>query len=236
MERVGDLQESALNPGAMQPQHTRLLAKIELALASPWKVRNEVKRLLSVPHTRIIFCLKGITWGQKWKVFGLPIIQKHRGSEILIGPRVELRSWLRTNPLTPNHPVVLSTRAKGAIITIGEDCGLTGTTIVAAERVTIGDRVLLGSNVTIVDTDFHPIDIAERRRHGQAAHRPVLIGDDVFIGMNSLVMKGVTIGPGSVIGANSVVTKDVPPNVVAAGNPARIVRRLTALGQSRETE
>jgi acetyltransferase-like isoleucine patch superfamily enzyme len=76
-----------------------------------------------------------------------------------------------------------------------------------------------------MDTDFHPLD-PERRRNDplDGATRPVVIEDDVFIGMNSLILKGVRLGKGCVIGAGSVVTHDVPAGAVAAGNPARIIR------------
>jgi len=101
---------------------------------------------------------------------------------------------------------------------------MTGGTLCAAERIEIGDHVTIGANVTVVDSDFHPIDPVRRLTHpndGQTS--PVFIENNVFIGMNSLILKGVKIGEGSVIGAGSVVTKDVPPGVIAAGNPARVI-------------
>jgi acetyltransferase-like isoleucine patch superfamily enzyme len=95
--------------------------------------------------------------------------------------------------------------------------------IVATESVEIGDRVLLGSNCVVIDTDFHPVDLVQRRQRFQSLDsQPVFIDDDVFVGMNCLVLKGVSIGKGSVIGAGSVVTGDIPSGVVAAGNPARV--------------
>jgi acetyltransferase-like isoleucine patch superfamily enzyme len=125
--------------------------------------------------------------------------------------------------------VVLATRTAKAVISVGSDCGFTGVTLVAAERIEIGDRVLIGANATVVDTDFHPLGWQERRRDVNGGeHRAVIIEDDVFIGMNSLILKGVRIGRGSVVGAGSVVTKDVPSDVVAAGNPAQVVRYFRA--------
>jgi acetyltransferase-like isoleucine patch superfamily enzyme len=89
------------------------------------------------------------------------------------------------------------------------------------------DRVQVGANSTIVDTDFHPLTPAGRARDFLAgAHAPIVIEDDVFIGMQSLILKGVTIGRGSVVGAGSVVTRDVPAGVVVAGNPATVVKEL----------
>ncbi|CAN5782576.1 DapH/DapD/GlmU-related protein [soil metagenome] len=201
--------------------------RLALALEAPWRVSNELRRLLILPYIKMVFRLNGIIWGHSCRILGAPIVQCVRPSSITLGHRVTLRSWPASNPLTPNHPVVLATRKHGAVIQIGDDCGFTGTTLVAAERIQIGNRVQIGANSTIVDTDFHPIQVEERARdflNGQ--HAPIIIEDDVFIGMQSLILKGVTIGRGSVVGAGSVVTKNVPAGVVVAGNPARIVKEL----------
>lgn len=200
---------------------SNLLADIQ---AMPWRLKNEGRRILSYPYIRSAFAYHGVAWGSGWRILGMPIIQRHRESDILLGDGLSLRSWPRTNPLVPNHPVVLATRTASAVLRIGNDCGLTGTTIVAAEEVVLGDRVLIGANVTVADTDFHPLTPEGRAVDINAGkHAPIYVGDDVFVGMNSLVLKGVTIGPGSVVGAGSVVTRDVPARTIVAGNPAREV-------------
>jgi acetyltransferase-like isoleucine patch superfamily enzyme len=85
----------------------------------------------------------------------------------------------------------------------------------------------VGGNASIVDTDFHPLTPEGRAKDINAgAAAPIVIKDDVFVGMDALVMKGVTIGAGAVVGAGSVVTQDVPPRTVMAGNPAAVVREL----------
>jgi acetyltransferase-like isoleucine patch superfamily enzyme len=179
------------------------------------------------PLVRAQFAWHGIAWGRGWKIFGRPIIQRHRGSRIALGDGLTLRSWPRSNPLAPTAPVVLSTRRADAVLEVGDDCGFTGTTLVAADRLTIGDRVLVGGNASIVDFDFHPLMPEGRAKNINAgAAAPIVIGDDVFVGMDALVMKGVTIGEGAVVGAGSVVTQDVPPRTVVAGNPAQVVREL----------
>ncbi|MBK8022406.1 MAG: hypothetical protein IPK19_13520 [Chloroflexi bacterium] len=180
-----------------------------------------------LPLVRLQFALAGISWGKGWMIYGRPIVQRHRAGAIRIGSHLMLRSWAASNPLAPNHPVVLTAREAGSILTIGDHFGMTGGAVVCAERVTIGHRVFVGANTVITDTDFHPLDAATRRANpADAVTAPVVIEDDVFIGMACLILKGVTIGQGSVIGAGSVVTRDVPPGVIAAGNPARVIRTL----------
>jgi galactoside O-acetyltransferase len=88
----------------------------------------------------------------------------------------------------------------------------------------IGDNVLIAPNVTISPTG-HPVH-PDLRRGGSQFSIPIRIGDDVWIGSNVVILPGVTIGKNSVIGAGSVVSKDVPENVVAVGNPCRVLREI----------
>ncbi len=90
--------------------------------------------------------------------------------------------------------------------------------------VTIGDGVKLGPGVQLY-TVGHPIDPTERKRGLEFAH-PIVIEENVWIGGGSIVLPGITIGRNAVIGAGSIVTKDIPANVVAAGNPCRVIRQV----------
>ncbi len=98
-------------------------------------------------------------------------------------------------------------------------------TLVDDTKIFIGDNVLIAPNVVIA-TAAHPANPV-LRRYGLQYNLPVHIGNDVWIGSGAMIMPGVTIGSGSIIGAGSVVTKDVPENVVAAGNPCRVIRPIT---------
>lgn len=204
-----------------------MMETVTEALQMPWRLKNEARRILAYPYHRCAFAYHGVSWGRGWRVLGMPIIQRHRASDIVLGDGLSLRSWPRTNPLVPHHPVVFATRKPGAVIEVGDDCGFSGTVLVADERITVGEWVQIGSNVTVADTDFHPLRPEVRREDfnaGTAA--PIVIEDDVFVGMNSLILKGVTVGTGSVVGAGSVVSQDVPPGTVVAGNPATVVAEL----------
>ena len=134
----------------------------QLAWNMPWVIRYEIKRYLAFPYIRLMFFIQGIPWGNRWKIWSMPIIQRYLGSRINLGYGIALRSWHSTNPLTPNHPVVLATRTADAAIEIGEDTGMTGSTIVSAEHIRIGNRVLVGANAVIIDTDFHPHALSKR--------------------------------------------------------------------------
>lgn len=197
------------------------------SLDTPWKIRNEVYRWLALPAVRLLFAYYSIEWGRNWRIYGIPIIQKHRQSHMQFGNGLHLRSSVRSNPLGSNHPVILSTWRLGASLHIGDYFAMTGGTICSAECITIGDHVALGANSVVIDTDFHPLTTEARRIDSSAGKTaPVVIENEVFIGMNCLILKGVTIGEGSVVGANSVVTRDVPPGYIVAGNPARVIRQL----------
>lgn len=97
-------------------------------------------------------------------------------------------------------------------------------TLVDDTDIYVGDKVMFGPNVTVA-TAGHPID-PELRYQAMQYNIPVHIGENVWIGANSVVLPGVTIGDNSVIGAGSVVTKDIPANVVAVGNPCRVLREI----------
>lgn len=99
-------------------------------------------------------------------------------------------------------------------------------TLVDDGPITIGSFTMIGPNVTIA-TACHPISPALRKR-GLQFNKPVVIGENVWIGAGALIMPGVKIGDNSVIGAGSVVTKDVPPNVVAVGNPCHVLREISS--------
>ncbi len=126
---------------------------------------------------------------------------------------------------------------RDARLSIGDRTFVGSSVIVVAERVAIGDDVLISWGCTIVDHDSHSVHFDERAQDvvdwysgrkdwSHVAIRPVSIGNRAWIGVNALILKGVTVGEGSVVAAGSVVTRDVPPYSLVAGNPARVVREL----------
>jgi hypothetical protein len=197
------------------------------AFQTPWKFRNEISRLTLLPYIRLLFAMHSIKWGKGWRIHGAPILQKHRKSTMRFGDGLDLRSSPRSNPLGPNRPIILCTWTANAVLEAGDCLGMTGGTLCAAQRITIGNHVTIGANSTLVDTDFHPLDPTirkERPQEGKTA--PIIIEDDVFVGMNALILKGVRLGRGCIVGAGSVVSHDVAPFSIVAGNPAREIRKI----------
>lgn len=115
---------------------------------------------------------------------------------------------------------------KGAQIRVGHNFYANTDLLILDEApVTIGDNVLIGPRVSIY-TAQHPIHAKIRALGLETAH-PVTIGNDVWIGGNVVINPGITIGNGAIIGSGSVVTKDIPPSVIAGGNPCRVIREIT---------
>lgn len=167
-------------------------------------------------------------------LFGKPIINKVKGARIIMGKGVVLVSsnddnGIVYNPAGINHPVMISALVPGSKIIIGDNVGISGSSIVATQKVLVGNNSMLGNNTNIYDTDFHCIDPHERLKQinvREAKSEPVIIGTNCWIGSSSIVLKGVTIGDNSVIGAMSLVNKKIPNNVVAAGNPIKVIRNI----------
>ena len=151
------------------------LDSLRQAREMPWKASNELRRWLIWPLAW--WSLRGADVGVGWRCYGRPIFQRHRKSIVRIGRRMELRSTPASNPLGPNHPVIISTRRAGAALTIGDDFGMTGGSLVCDQRISIGDRVWVGANTVIADTDFHPLNPDLRRarpleaKTGPVTHR-----------------------------------------------------------------
>jgi acetyltransferase-like isoleucine patch superfamily enzyme len=130
----------------------------------------------------------------------------------------------------------LSTEEKG-MIEIGDDCYISNASIVCSEKISIGNRVFIAGGVTIADSDFHPLDPALRladtialspvgnsKKRPPMKSKPVTIEDDVWIGFNATILKGVTVGAGAVIQPGAIVLEDVPAGITVAGNPAKPIK------------
>lgn len=148
-------------------------------------------------------------------------MRSNRNPGVVLGNRVRAYLWTEFN-VEPD-----------GFLEVGDDSILIGAGFMCANHIKIGARVLVSYNVTIADSDFHPIQPELRRLdaianapHGDRSTRPpftslpVVIEDEVWIGIGAIILKGVTIGRGARVGAGSVITHDIPPGAEASGNPA----------------
>jgi len=157
---------------------------------------------------------------------GLPLIDIQKGSNLYIGVGVRLNSRNKGYHINMHSPVKLFADKPGAEIRIGDETRIHGACIHAYKLVEIGNNCLIAANCQIFDGNGHDLSFPDvkNRINTKGTCRPIKIEDNVWIGANSIVLPGVTIGKGSVISANSVVVKDVPSMVVAGGNPAKIIK------------
>ena len=165
--------------------------------------------------------------GQPVEVFGLPLLQVPNWANIRFGRDAMLISDAYFSEPGISHPVIIRLLSPLARLSVGNNFGMSGGGICVQTEVRIGHNVMLGANAFITDTDFHSV-WPEGRRYGQerVGSRPVVIDDNVFVGMNSLILKGVHIGRNAVIGAGSVVRTNVPANEIWGGNPACFLRKV----------
>jgi acetyltransferase-like isoleucine patch superfamily enzyme len=167
-----------------------------------------------------------IALGKRCQFYGRTIFRSFPGSQIRIGDKCRFRSRLTSNQVGLNRPCMISTLNSDSSVSIGEECGFSGTVIAAYSKIIIGNRVICGANTTITDTDWHAISSRDRTLNVPANSAPVVIEDDVWLGLNVLVLRGVTIGAGTMVGAGSIVTQSLPAGVVAAGQPAKVLRTI----------
>jgi acetyltransferase-like isoleucine patch superfamily enzyme len=153
----------------------------------------------------------------------------YQNTEMQIGKNFSLTSSLMLNPIGRNLRSMFRLD-KGAKVIIGDNVGMSCVTLWAKENIMIGNNVKLGSGVIIIDSDMHSLDFKLRRNPNtdtnNSKSKEVIIKDDVFIGLNSIITKGVIIGERSIIAAGSVVVKNIPNDEIWGGNPAKFIRKI----------
>lgn len=166
--------------------------------------------------------LIGVELGSNCQFRGWSSFSMVNDTTVKINRNCRFISTTTSNRIGINHKCMISTLQKGAFLEIGSDSGFSGVSIGCFKKIIIGKNVKVGANVLITDGDWHLDDARV------SDPKPIFIGDNVWLGYGVVVMKGVTIGDNTVIGINSVVTKDIPSNVVAAGNPCKVIKVINS--------
>ncbi len=192
-------------------------------------IKKMIREVIGLPQTlknRIVFMCKGVRYPARGNVKGR--IHIIRRGPIQIGAGCRINGHDRYNPIGFGSGCNFVAE-KGGSIVIGENVGISNSTLYSRIGISIGNNVMLGGGVKIYDTDFHSLEARFRGTSEDKAHtvnKPVKIEDDVFIGAGTVILKGVHIGKGAVIGAGSIVTKDIPSDQIWAGNPAKYIRNV----------
>lgn len=170
------------------------------------------------------FKRKKVVYGEGLIINGRIITSKQ--INLKLGKNVRINSGF-INPVGSEIRTSFTTYGEGKII-IGNNVGISNSTLYSSKGIFIEDDVMVGGGCRIYDTDFHPLYYQERMENIQGAtpKKEVYIRKGAFIGGHSIILKGVEIGEKSIVGAGSVVTKSIPAGEIWAGNPARFIRRI----------
>lgn len=210
---------------------TKLFLK---ALRAPQRLRQ----LWFIHWNRIVLrMLIGENLGVRARIYTKVYFNICDGATVKIGDDFIMTSDDCYNPLCRHQRGCIVAERPTTVIDIGHNTGLSSPCVWAKERITIGNYVNMGGDCILMDSDAHSLDWRVRdsgemvspkqsRDNAEAKCAPIVIEDHVLIGARSIILKGVTIGEGSVIGAGSVVVKSIPPHCIAAGNPAKVIKLL----------
>ena len=198
-------------------------------LAKTYNIKRFIKLLLYPYWNRIKFRIKGIQYGYNMNISTGMYLSNSATSKIKIGNNFIFTSGDCINPLCRNIKGCIIANRK-AIISIGNNVGMSSPCIWSHTSITIGNNVNIGGDCIIMDSDAHSLNYLDRRDKTidqmKKRNTPIVIEDDVLIGARCIILKGVRIGARSIIGAGSVVTKSIPSDEIWGGNPATYIKSL----------
>lgn len=175
---------------------------------------------------KVFLRLNGVKCGKGLCLFGVPVIYRYKNARLEIGDNCKIKSSFFSNLIGLYQRTVIIARENAELI-IGNNVGMSGVTIYALEKIEIGNNSIIGANVKILDNDFHPVEPTARLKNEKLiGKKEIIIKENVFIGCNSIILKGTVLGNNCVVGAGSVVCGSFSDNSVIAGNPAKVIRRI----------
>ena len=213
-----------------------ILITIKMMYVKALRFCSKISSSLYIGWNKIYFFLNNIKYGKNFRVFNHLYLKIHVGALVQIGNNCTIMSGAGLNPLSRNIKTCIYV-GKKATLKLGNDVGISSSTLWVKESVSIGNSVAIGADCIIMDTDAHNLDwkircSEETNEYGEsvdmvtAASAPIVIEDNVLVGARCIILKGVTIGARSIIGSGSIVTKDIPSDCIAAGNPCKVIKSI----------
>lgn len=197
---------------------------------------RKIRKIYYTFWNRFIFQINGITFGENMLIYNRFYLIKHPTAKIKIGDNFTFTSGEAFNPLCRNIRGCIYAY-KNSKIHVGNNVGISSACLWAKKEIQIGNNVKIGGDCILMDTDAHSLDYRIRNSQKKdergesidtilAQSKPIIIEDDVLIGTRCIILKGVTIGSRSIIGSGSIVTKDIPSDCIAAGNPCKVIKYI----------
>lgn len=213
-----------------------ILITIKMMYVKALRFCSKICSSLYIGWNKIYFFLNNIKYGKNFRVFNHLYLKIHVGALVQIGNNCTIMSGAGLNPLSRNIKTCIYV-GKKATLKLGNDVGISSSTLWVKESVSIGNSVAIGADCIIMDTDAHNLDwkircSEETNEYGEsvdmvtAASAPIVIEDNVLVGARCIILKGVTIGARSIIGSGSIVTKDIPSDCIAARNPCKVIKSI----------
>ena len=194
-----------------------------------YNINSKLRHIFFLIWNKLKFQIKKVEFGNELNVSSKMYLKVSPNSTIKIGDNFNFTSDECFNPLCRNIRGCIATE-ENAIIIIGNNVGVSSPCIWSHNKIIIGNNVNIGGDCVLMDSDAHSLNYIHRRIPSIDAinkkNIPIIIEDDVLIGTRCIILKGVTIGARSIIGSGSVVTKSIPADCIAAGNPAKVIKYI----------
>ena len=191
----------------------------------------DISRIFWILYNRCLFTIKKINFGKDLRICNKLYLKLKGNNVVNIGVNFGFSTGGGKNPLSRNIRGAIELE-KGASMTIGDNVGISSSCLWVFDHLDIGNDTKIGADCIILDSDAHSLSYVERMNGNtdrpNAKKAGITIGKNVLIGTRCIILKGVTIGDRSIIGSGSVVTKSIPPDCIAAGNPCKVIRSINA--------
>ena len=202
---------------------------INILIRKLWNTPRKLRYWFYIKFNRLYFKIQGAEFGSNFNVYNHIDLFVNRNARLKIGNDFLFISGESYNPLARNIRGCICINENG-YLSIGDNVMIASSSIRVHKSIVIGNNVKIGGDCILLDSDSHSLNYIERRTsETDLAHKKdkeIVIGDDVLVGTRCIILKGVHIGARSIIGSGSIVTKDIPADCIAAGNPCKVIKYI----------